>query len=117
MRSFAVRGLKLALFLAVSAGFSGCNQTPPPDKEMTSSVSGLWIGQVDSGVSLDIQESGTIKITQGGKERNGTWKQNGANAITATIDGQPYEMPYTRKDLSLSIMLPEGSTPTEFTQM
>lgn len=117
MRRSSVRGLKLALFMAVFAGLSGCSQTPPPDKEMLSSASGLWIGQKDSGVSIDIQDGGTLKITRGGKEQSGTWKQNGANAITATIDGQTYEMPYKRQDLNFSITLPGESAPTDFSQM
>ena len=104
--------------LSFSLALTGCDpQKGPPDTSMVTSVSGSWVGKTNPDVSLDIQDGGSIKITKGGKESIGTWKQNGAGAIKATIDGQDYDMPYTRKDLNISITLPGESSPSEFTQM
>ncbi len=96
----------------------GCAAAPPPtDNEMVSAPTGLWIGSKDAGQALDIQASRDLKYVVGNQEFKGKWKANGENSMTADVDGQSYEMPYTRSDLTLSITLPGQSAPTEFTQM
>lgn len=99
---------------------SGCGQDQAPapmDPVMASSPSGLWVGETDSGVGLEIQEGGFFKLTRGGQETIGTWKQAGSNAIETTLNGQPFNMPYSRNGLELSITLPGESAPSKFTQM
>lgn len=110
--------LLMATLLICSFGLNGCGESKgPPDVSMTTSVAGLWVGKTNPDVSLDIQDGGSIKVTRAGKESLGTWKQNGAGAIKATVDGKDFDMPYTRRDLKLTITAPGDTTPSDFEQM
>ncbi len=94
----------------------GCG-SKAPDKDMTTSPVGMWVGKTKPDVSLDIQGDGSIKITQGKSEQLGTWKQKGATAIEATLANGTVEMPYTRRDLKLTVQMPGDSSQSEFEQM
>jgi hypothetical protein len=110
------------VFVAILAGIlaivfsGGCSARPVPDVEMVSAPTGLWIGESQD-ITLDIQSGGFIKITSGSAERTGSWKPIGENALRVTLDGQVYEMTYTRQDLSLEMTLPGEARATRFTQM
>ncbi len=110
----ASRTIPFTVFLAV---LTGCASTPPPDKEMLSAPTGLWISTKDSAITLDIQASGDLLYTANGQEQSGTWEAVSESAIRANVNGETFDMPYTRKDLTLSITLPNQTSPTEFTQM
>lgn len=84
---------------------------------MTSSPTGMWVGQSNTNASLDIQEGGYIKYTLSGVEKVGSWTPSGTGAISATFDGNSYSMPFERRDLTLKITLPGESQLSEFTQM
>jgi hypothetical protein len=120
MNSLAKR-LSLALALgAALIGVAGCgeNQAPAPmDPVMTSSPSGLWVGDTDSSVELEIQEGGFFKLHRSNQEQLGSWKSSGEGQIEATLDGRSYTLPFTRSGLELSITLPGDSSPSKFTQM
>jgi hypothetical protein len=94
----------------------GCG-SKAPDKEMTSSPLGMWIGKTRTDASLDIQGDGSVKIAVGKLEQLGTWKLKGASLLEVTLSNGVFEMPFNRKDLILSIRLPGESTATEFQQM
>lgn len=98
-------------------GCTGDQAAAPIDPVMTTSASGLWVGSAGSSAELEIQEGGFIKISRNGSEQVGTWKAAGQGSIEATFDGQSHTLPFTRKDLELTITLPGDSTATQFTQM
>ncbi|MBL8067034.1 MAG: hypothetical protein JNM28_01155 [Armatimonadetes bacterium] len=103
------------LALAVLAS---CGQAkPPPDSEMTSAPTGLWTGQSDTNLSLDIQADGSIKLTANGQETFGTWKKKDDHTLTIELGGQTQDCPFTRKDLNLEIQLPGREKSDTFSQM
>lgn len=110
----SLRSVSLALLALV---ITGCQSAPAPDKEVTTAPTGLWVSTQNSDTTLDIQASGDLRYMNGSQEQLGKWTAKGNTAIEATINGQVYEMPYTRNDLTLKITLPGSSSPTEFTQM
>lgn len=116
-----VKRLSLALVLGAAViGATGCgpNQAPAPmDPVMTSSPSGLWVGETDSAVGLEIQEGGFFKLSRSNQEQVGSWKPSGEGQIEATLQGQSYTLPFTRSGLDLTITLPGDSSPSKFTQM
>ncbi|MDX2065165.1 MAG: hypothetical protein SFX74_05430 [Fimbriimonadaceae bacterium] len=111
---FARAWLVVAAAMAV---LSGCSESKAPDVAMTTSPSGLWVGKSNPDVGLEIQDDGSIKITRAGREQMGTWKASGTSAIQAEFNSQAFDMPFTRKDLELEIVLPGETKPSTFTQM
>ncbi len=108
--------LKQALLIGFLLAVAGCG-SKAPDKEMTTSPVGMWIGKSKSEVSLDIQGDGSIKLIQGKSEQLGTWKQKGVSSMDVTFANGAVEMPYTRRDLTLRVQLPGESSQSEFEQM
>jgi len=84
---------------------------------MTTSPTGLWIGKTDSGTSIDIQSGGQFKLTRAGQETNGTWQEPAVGQLRVTLNGQAYDLAYTRRDLGIKLTLPGDSQPTDFEQM
>lgn len=104
--------------LAICGAIGGCSGKPAPDTvEMTSAPTGLWIAEQNSETTLDIQAGGFFKITRGNVEVIGEWESAGDNALKVTLQGQTYDMAFTRQDLNLETTLPGESQPTRFTQM
>jgi hypothetical protein len=95
----------------------GCSGKNAPDTEMTTSPTGLWIGKADSGTSVDIQQGGQLKITRGDREIPGTWVETGPGRLRVTVEGQDYEVPFQRRDLTLKLTLPGDAQASEFEQM
>ena len=98
-------------------GVGGCGSKPGPDAAMTTLAMGHWIGKSDSSLALDIDSGGTLKITKGTQETNGTWQPGGPGSLNVNVNGAPSVLPFTRRDLNLTITLPGETNPTEFTQM
>jgi|GEM_PF-6166524 len=96
---------------------SGCQSKPKPDAEMLTSPTGLWTGVTNPDISVDIQDGGFFKLTQGGQEIIGEWKPAGPDQMTITLNGQTQTVPFKRKDLLLTLTLPGQSSPLEFSQM
>ncbi|MFQ3587880.1 MAG: hypothetical protein SNJ74_12865 [Fimbriimonadaceae bacterium] len=106
----------IALFALVSLLVGGCGRAAPPDAEMTVAPTGLWIAD-GTGVTVDIQSGGYIRIVDGGRERVGTWESPSDGLLRVTLDGETFDMPYRRQDLELELTLPGSSAPSVFTQM
>jgi serine protease inhibitor len=104
------------LLFAVSFASVACNSKPAPDVAMTTAPTGTWVGEGND-YGLEIQEGGAIRLTRGEQESFGTWESEGTSAIKATFDGKSYSMPFSRKDLSLTITLPGETSPSKFSQM
>ena len=107
----------LLVCLALLMPVGGCSQKSAASAPTAAAPTGHWVGESAPGLELDIQEGGSLKITRQGKASDGTWKQNGEGKISASIDGQTSDLPYSRHDLRLSITLPGETQPSDFTQM
>lgn len=83
---------------------------------MISAPTGLWIEE-GTGLTVDIQAGGYIRIVDGRQDRVGSWEAPGDGLLRVTIDGDTFDMPYRRQDLELELTLPGASAPTVFTQM
>lgn len=113
-RSFTA--ILIAICLLFSAFFGGCARTVTPDPEMISAPTGLWIEE-GTGLTVDIQAGGYIRIADGRQERVGAWEAPADGVLRVTFDGETFDMPYHRKDLELELTLPGASAPNVFTQM
>lgn len=116
-KAHALPFASLCLALWVALLLMGCASKPAPDAHVLTAPTGLWTGQTNPDLTLDIQEGGFLKLTRGGQEILGKWEQAGENVIRVTLNEQTADAPYQRRDLNLSITLPGDTSPTEFTQM
>jgi outer membrane lipopolysaccharide assembly protein LptE/RlpB len=106
-----------ALLLATLA-LAACDSKPPADtQEMTQMPTGLWVGSSEGVGDIDIQASGTLRLTRNGQEVLGTWKKVNDSTLSITLNGQTAETSFQRKDLSLTLTLPGDNQPSTFTQM
>ena len=107
----------LGLVLA-SCCFLGCGQGEAPvSQDMTSSPVGIWISSQPGGIDLDIDASGSLKLTKSGAEKLGTWKKLAEGKLEMTLDGSTTQSDFKRLDQRLNLTLPGDSTPTEFGMM
>lgn len=109
-----VRAFAFALLAAWSLLLVGCASKPPPDLVINTAATGLWVG---GATDLDIQDGGYFKMTRNGQEIMGSWTPVDENNMKVKIGEQEYDVPFTRKDLQLTITLPGDTSPSTFTQM
>lgn len=86
-------------------------------QDMTSSPVGIWVSSQPSGVDLDIDPSGSLKVTKSGTEKLGTWKKLAEGKMEMSLDGSTTQSDFTRLDQKLTLTLPGDSSPTEFGMM
>ena len=111
------KNLLILLVVLIGVGsISGCASKPAPDVEMLTSPIGTWVGQGND-VSLDIQSGGVFRLQRGEQELMGSWKSAGSGVIKVDLNGQSFDLPFTRRDLSLEIKLPGDTQPSKFGQM
>ena len=84
---------------------------------MTSSPVGIWVSSQPSGIDLDIDPSGSMKMTKAGSEQMGTWKKLGEGKMEMTINSNTAQSDFKRVDAKLTLTLPGDTTPTEFGMM
>lgn len=116
MRIFT-RFRSMALVVASLAVLAGCSGKAAPDTAMTTSPTGLWTGKQDSGTIVDIQQGGQLRMTRAGKETLGTWTESSQGKLHVSLDGADYDVPFMRKDLTMTMTLPGDNQPSEFEQM
>lgn len=110
-----MRSLGLAL---LSSLVLGCGQAPAPvNADMTSSPVGIWVSSQPTGIDLDIDPSGSLKITKSGAEQLGSWKKLDEGKIEMTISGNTAQSEFKRLDQKLTLTLPGDSSQTEFGMM
>jgi hypothetical protein len=113
MYQMRIQGLVL-----ISCLLLGCGQgSAPVSSDMTSSPVGIWVSNQPSGIDLDIDPSGSMKMTKGGVEQMGSWKKLAEGKMEMTINGATTQSDFNRIDLKLTLTLPGDSTATEFGMM
>lgn len=107
----------IGLVLSVCLIF-GCGQgSAPVSADMTSSPVGIWVSNQPTGIDLDVDASGSIKVTKGGVEKLGTWKKLSEGKMEMTVDGTTAQSDFKRLDQKLTLTLPGDSAPTDFGMM